>query len=494
MHTLKVLFVLLLFPGLAFAASVTVDKDGGQDYTTIQAGVNAAGSGGVVTIYEGATPYYEDVDVASLGAITLQAATGETPIIDGQNSRAYGIKITGSNGFTIDGLTIRNHTLSGSVYGQIDIYTSSNGTIKNCDISGGPSSGSDLADIFCNSGCANMTYEGNYLHSSNIYANLDHDTGDGATIQDNEMSGGRNAIITKNGSSNHIIQRNYIHDLATGGSALIGAMYLRDGSGLIVRNNIIADCNSVRAGINFFDSENAPDPTEAHEVYNNTIINCSSSAWGAIVLEGGIANTKIKNNILYNNYRNVVIEDWGGDGATGNTFDYNVMYGYTTDCDDTGSEGQSCAQLYGSNNLDNVNPDMNLTGDKPAPYYDLSNNDVGDSGVDDDTDVPDSDYSQIARATSQWIGAFEFETVGEICNNGIDDDSDTYTDCADSECDGQTGQSGETCEYGTEVSCEDGYDNDADGSTDCVDSDCLPTDSCTITMKGTWTIQSGDIQ
>ncbi|MDP3728157.1 MAG: hypothetical protein Q8R18_01750 [bacterium] len=53
------------------------------------------------------------------------------------------------------------------------------------------------------------------------------------------------------------------------------------------------------------------------------------------------------------------------------------------------------------------------------------------------------------------------------CTGDIDDDSDGYVDCADSDCDKIDG-----CEYGTEVTCDDGADNDGNGDADCDDSDC----------------------
>lgn len=61
----------------------------------------------------------------------------------------------------------------------------------------------------------------------------------------------------------------------------------------------------------------------------------------------------------------------------------------------------------------------------------------------------------------------------EVCNDEIDNDRDGETDCEDEDCHLQTGPSGESCEYGQELTCNDNYDNDADGYTDCDDiTDC----------------------
>lgn len=54
----------------------------------------------------------------------------------------------------------------------------------------------------------------------------------------------------------------------------------------------------------------------------------------------------------------------------------------------------------------------------------------------------------------------------ELCDNGEDDDADSYADCADSGC-----ASDVSCAGPSEV-CNDGIDNDADGWADCWDGGC----------------------
>ena len=85
----------------------------------------------------------------------------------------------------------------------------------------------------------------------------------------------------------------------------------------------------------------------------------------------------------------------------------------------------------------------------------------------------------------------------EICNNGIDDDGDGYTDCDDAECASTfncTAQCGNgVCDPGEdEVSCSadcatnveicgNQTDDDGDGLTDCDDSDCSGDPACGAT-------------
>ena len=62
------------------------------------------------------------------------------------------------------------------------------------------------------------------------------------------------------------------------------------------------------------------------------------------------------------------------------------------------------------------------------------------------------------------------------CTDGVDNDGNGRTDCADSDCDGNFG-----CEFGTELTCNDCIDNDADGNTDCADTSCAVDRICEAT-------------
>jgi hypothetical protein len=59
----------------------------------------------------------------------------------------------------------------------------------------------------------------------------------------------------------------------------------------------------------------------------------------------------------------------------------------------------------------------------------------------------------------------------------VDNDCDSFIDCADFECNEQAGPGG-VCEFQTELSCSDGFDNDADGAADCEDLDCATDPAC----------------
>jgi hypothetical protein len=73
--------------GAAWPATVTVSKPGGGGtYTAVQAGINAAGANGTVTILDSQT-YIEDVTIGPTQSnILIQAAAGQHPTIEAANA------------------------------------------------------------------------------------------------------------------------------------------------------------------------------------------------------------------------------------------------------------------------------------------------------------------------------------------------------------------------------------------------------------------------
>lgn len=74
----------------------------------------------------------------------------------------------------------------------------------------------------------------------------------------------------------------------------------------------------------------------------------------------------------------------------------------------------------------------------------------------------------------------------EICEDGIDNDGDGYTDCADSDCFDDS-----ACPAEDEI-CDDGTDNDQDGDIDCADSDCTNHSACSCALTGEPCSSNGD--
>ena len=67
----------------------------------------------------------------------------------------------------------------------------------------------------------------------------------------------------------------------------------------------------------------------------------------------------------------------------------------------------------------------------------------------------------------------------EVCNNGVDDDGDGATDCADADC-----AADPACTTSPPEDCSNGVDDDGDGAIDCADSDCIGDPACTVLADG----------
>ena len=91
-------------------------------------------------------------------------------------------------------------------------------------------------------------------------------------------------------------------------------------------------------------------------------------------------------------------------------------------------------------------------------------------------------------------------TTETWCHDSTDNDQDSYTDCADSDCGDTVCSSSEEniCDCTTETWCHDSTDNDQDATTDCSDADCFNSvcseseaNSCDCTSE-TWCHDSTD--
>jgi len=101
--------------------------------------------------------------------------------------------------------------------------------------------------------------------------------------------------------------------------------------------------------------------------------------------------------------------------------------------------------------------------------------DYGDTGGEDCTNGVDDDGDTFADcADDDCLSHWACGGSDEDCTNGIDDDGDSFTDCADDDCLFDL-----NCSSGYEYNCSDFFDNDGDGYEDCDDSDCAYDPNCT---------------
>ena len=87
------------------------------------------------------------------------------------------------------------------------------------------------------------------------------------------------------------------------------------------------------------------------------------------------------------------------------------------------------------------------------------------------------DYETTLAYVAYYTNDCYAGSVSEDCSSPYDEDGDSSIGCADSDCLGELGPSGELCEN-PESTCDDGSDNDADGATDCDDDDCASDAAC----------------
>ena len=126
-----------------------------------------------------------------------------------------------------------------------------------------------------------------------------------------------------------------------------------------------------------------------------------------------------------------------------------------------------------------------------------SSTEICDDGIDNDGDsyIDCDDYNcngTIGDIDPACDGATDGGTTGggsstEICDDGIDNDGDSYIDCDDYNCNGTIGDIDPACDGaadggttggGSSEDCTNGIDDDGDGFIDCNDFDCGVDDGC----------------
>jgi hypothetical protein len=165
-----------------------------------------------------------------------------------------------------------------------------------------------------------------------------------------------------------------------------------------------------------------------------------------------------------------------------------------TDCQDTDCNGASC----GGNGKTCSAMVCTCSGNGgTAQTTESTCNDQHDNDCNGQTDCADSACNGLGCGANGKICAMNLCVCGgnggppqaseTACDDMHDNDCDGLTDCADSDCNGQRcGPFGRACAGGTcqcsgnggtpqgftETTCDDMHDNDCDGLTDCADTDC----------------------
>jgi len=103
----------------------------------------------------------------------------------------------------------------------------------------------------------------------------------------------------------------------------------------------------------------------------------------------------------------------------------------------------------------------------PKPLESPANGNCSD-GVDNDSDGQTDCADLGCTSDPACVGPSP-----EVCVGGIDEDGDGLVDCVDPDCAGDP-----ACP--SSENCSDGVDNDSDGFVDCQDLDCANYGACTV--------------
>lgn len=195
----SILFSLVLVISISLAIAVPVsaadlEVGSGKPYATIAAAISAAADGDTIIVYAGT---YGKVVVSK--ELTIQAAAGNSPIVDGGGSGAcFGIyKSAGLSNVTIEGFEIKNAKFGIWIYGAgASSTTYDNITLSNNDIHDHSENGILTTDVTVNV----LTISGNTFNNSGIGISFDRAIVDSLKVDGNEITNGNVGLAFFSGS------------------------------------------------------------------------------------------------------------------------------------------------------------------------------------------------------------------------------------------------------------------------------------------------------
>jgi parallel beta-helix repeat protein len=392
-------FVALVSAQQAFAGTV---RRVPQDYSTIQAAINAAVTGDTVSVSPGT--YVERINVSSK-EITIESTDGPaTTIIDGSLGGTV-VTISADPGQrpVFRGFTVRN--------GYGDVFAG--GVIAY----GGPAlvEGNRVVDNFsCSGGGMEANFSAATFRNNFVSGNRPNCSGGpgggGILVLGAGTAQILNNTITRNVASSDgggislfaagspTIADNVISYNSAGGGAggYGGGVTLANTSNALIENNVIYG-NSAYAGggINWLVPSGQPGPT----VVNNTIANNSALLGTAVFADGFDASARLLNNVLVGNDTHAVMECGSFNDLNPPVMLYNdvvntasgLRYGGTCS-DQTGVNGNISADpLF----VDAVANDYHLQAASPAIDAGLNSGAPADD-IDGDSRPADGNHDGVA--------------------------------------------------------------------------------------------------
>ncbi len=315
--------LLATLPTTASAAVYTVAASGG-DFTVIQDALDAAMPGDTVLVHEKLTPYFERLVFPRSGSagnyITLQAAPGETPVLDGTSvagdqsmilieSRSWlkivgfeiqnnvgvtdgsGVRIVGS-GSHLEVRDNRIHDMRGQNAMGITVYATEPTAISDLVIDGNEIYDCEPATseaLTLNGNVDGFVVSNNYVHDVD---NIGIDCiGGEEDLQPDPTKVCRNGVI--NGNRVERARSSY-------GGGFAAGIYSDGGKNLVIENNVVTECDvGMEIG-----AENSAITSTGIVVRNNVIYNNDKAGLGFggyASFTGRVNDCTFTGNTLYKN-------------------------------------------------------------------------------------------------------------------------------------------------------------------------------------------------
>lgn len=374
LRSLPALLLVLATARVAPAAVLTVAPSGG-DFSSIQAALDVAVAGDTIRVHEGTTPYFEKIvfprsGSAGSGFISLEAAPGEHPVLDGTGVPGSDmVRIEGRSWVRLQGFEIRNHlnvndgsgvriTGSGA---HVEVRDNEIHEIRGRHAMGITVYGTEATPI------SDLVIDGNEIHHCDpatsealaINGNVDGFAVTGNTVRDVNnigivMIGGETDIqpdsskVARNGvcSGNRVERARSSY-----GGGFAGGIYVDGGRDIVVEHNVVTESdlgieigaenagivarnvivrNNVlhhndKAGLVFGGYASGVGRVRDSEFRNNTTYENDTlgAGFGELWIQYADSNV-VRNNVFVSTSANLLLQSDAGN--TGNAIDHNVWW------------------------------------------------------------------------------------------------------------------------------------------------------------------------